>query len=138
MIKTKGKKLKKKNIPLKHVILISSAKSALITGIILIIFSVLLTFLSLPHTLIDSMALFALCCGISCASFFISKAVRKNGIIIGLICAVSVYCLLILLSLIFGTFGAYPAHITKFIIMVLCGMIFGIIGVNRPLKNDFK
>lgn len=134
----KKKNYKKKNIPFKNVLIITAVKSIFLTGTLLLLFSVLLTFLSLPHMIIDSLALFALCVGIGYMSFSLSKALRKNGLFCGVLCSTGVYALLFVFSLIFGTLGAYPAHIIKFIIIALTGMIFGIVGVNTKLKNDFK
>lgn len=138
-IKPKKKlKTKRCDIKLYTIILKSVAKGIFTTSVLLFIFSAMLKFLSLPHSFIDSLATAALACGVAVISFSISKAIRKNGMLLGLLCSLAVYGVLFILSLIFKTLGDYPAHFIKFVILVLTSMIFGIIGVNRRCKNEFK
>ena len=69
------------------------------------------------------------------AGFVASKKIRTGGIINGLICAVAIYLLIFLLSLVINGGPITLATLYHCLIAILCGAIGGVLGVNSSRKR---
>ncbi len=69
------------------------------------------------------------CIMASVAAFFCARYSKKNGFFLGMLCAAIIFLIAFLSSLAVGEFPGFWAAI-KLFSMLICGCVFGSIGVN--------
>lgn len=103
-------------------------------GVILLL-SVVMSKVDLPEQVVSVMASLSLCIGSYCAGYIASRRRRQNGLLLGILTGVVVYCIVFFLGVMFAktsiTFNAF----TKFIMVLVCAAIGGVIGVNSKAKR---
>ena len=119
--------------------LYTSASSSLIgvviiLGIVLLL-SVLMSKVDVPDQVIVVMSSISLCIGAYAAGYIASRRRRQNGLVLGILTGVIVYCLVFFLGVMFAktsiTFNAF----TKLVMTLICAAVGGVIGVNSKAKR---
>lgn len=119
--------------------LYTSATSSLIGVVIMLgvvlLLSVLMSKVDIPEQVVTVMSSISLCIGAYSAGYIASRRRRQNGLVLGMITGVIVYCLVFFLGVMFAktsiTFNAF----TKFIMVLICSAIGGVLGVNSKAKR---
>jgi len=106
--------------------------SIALTMILLIIFSVLLTYTSISENVIPSVVIVFTVVSILIGSALCLSNVKKNGIVNGMIIGlIYIGVIYLLSSIIKGNFALNTKSIIMIVCSVLSGAVGGIIGVNR-------
>ncbi|MEG0614696.1 MAG: TIGR04086 family membrane protein [Oscillospiraceae bacterium] len=104
------------------------------TIICLLAFSFIMSKIDVSGGIISAMSSVALCIGAYFSGFIAAKRHRKNGLLTGLLCGVVIFCIVFLISVIFFkspiSIGLFP----KFVMIMICSGIGGIIGVNSKIS----
>lgn len=115
--------------------------SIIFTLISLTIFSALLTYTNLSEGLIQPVVISVTGISIFVGSFFVTRKIKKNGIIKGIVVGLIYIMLIYLISSVVNNakFSLNLGSIVMISIGILCGAIGGIIGVNMwvNLKMEY-
>ena len=116
-----------------------SASSSLI-GIVLILiclllFSFFMTKFDAPEPLVSVMSSLALCIGAYVGGYISSKKRRQNGLLMGVVTGIIIYCIIFFACIIFAKSSISFGFLTKLIMTLICAAIGGIIGVNSKGKR---
>ncbi len=113
-------------------ILKGSLISAIITLIALVIFASLLTFTSISESTIPTVTIIITVISILIGSSICMQAVKKNGIINGMLVGlIHIAFIYILSSIVEGNFALNLKSIIMIVGAIVSGAVGGIIGVNR-------
>ncbi len=113
----------------------SSLIGIIIVIICLLSFSFLMTKIDTPDVIVSFMSSFSLCIGSYFGGYISSKKRRQNGLAMGLLCGVSIYLIVFIAGVIFAKVSVSAGFITKLIMVISCGAIGGVIGVNSKKKR---
>ncbi len=103
----------------------------IITVVLILVFSLLLTYSSLQESKISLLNTIAMVVSIGSASIYASIKVKEKGWLIGGIVGLSYYIVLIIFNLIFlKTISLDILSISKLILAFITGTIGGMIGIN--------
>ena len=109
--------------------------SIILTMVLLLIFSIILTYTNVKETTISPVIIvitaLSIIIGSSIANMKISKNGILNGAIIGLIYLAIIY---LTSSIINNRFELTGASIIMIVVTIICGILGGIIGVNKKIK----
>lgn len=105
------------------------------TFICISVFSLLISNMDAPEILVNCMACIALCAGSFTAGCTAAKHRRKHGFFVGLGCGIVMYCAVFLIGLILLRSFSCTGTFMKFILIIICSCIGGIVGVNVKRKN---
>ena len=110
---------------------------ALITTFIcLIIFSVILTYTSINDNCIDPVIMVVTGLSILLGSFLGNMKIRKNGMLNGGIVGVAYLLILYFISSMLNwQFGLNAQSIIMIIVGTMCGILGGVLGVNKKQNN---
>jgi len=108
---------------------------SVVTIICLIVFSFVMTKIDAPDGLISAMSSISICVGSYFVGFLISKKRRKNGLFTGIFCGILIFCITFLISIIFVKNALSMGFFSKFIMILICSSIGGIVGVNSKVKR---
>lgn len=101
----------------------------------LLLFSLLITKLDVPNSVVTLLSCISLCAGAYSAGLICSKRKRKNGLLLGLGCGIMMFFVILIFGAIFAK-AAISLHFTSKLLMTLiCGALGGIIGVNSRRKR---
>jgi len=116
-----------------------SVSSSLIGMVIIILclllFSILITKFDAPEIMVTIMSSLALCIGAYSGGYISSKRRRQNGLLMGIISGILIYCLILIVGLIFAKTAISFGILSKLILTLICGAIGGIFGVNSRKKR---
>lgn len=113
---------------------ISLLAGGALTFVCLLLFSFIMTKVDAPDGVISAMASLSLCVGSYFAGFIITKKYRKRGLFTGIVCGVAIFAVTFLVSVIFIKCALTMGTFSKFIMIVVCTSIGGIIGVNSKVR----
>ncbi len=103
----------------------------IITVVLILIFSLLLTYTNLQENKIPLLNTIALIGSIALASIYVSIKIKEKGWIMGAIIGIVYYIILIALNFLFlKTLAMDIFSISKLILASVTGMIGGMIGIN--------
>lgn len=103
--------------------------------VILLIFSVVMTKVDVPDSIMSVFTVLALCSGCFTGSYVASRRHRHNGLATGIITGIITYFLILLIGIIFSKSSLHLGLFSKLIIAVVCGGLGGIVGVNSRQKR---
>ena len=116
-------------------VLTSAAIGVAVCAGVLLLLSAVLSARSVPHSLINPMATFAISAGALAAGFCCAKIVRRAGLAYGALCG-GVFCLVVMLAgigIVDNGFGL--TALFKIAFMMICAMLGGVIGVNTRSRR---
>lgn len=119
-------------------ILTGSIISILASGILLFIFSLVLTKIDLPFPLIMPISIVILGFSTLIGSFIGAKSFGKKGFFIGLCISLVIFLTLLLLNLSIEPQGFGTIAIIKAVVVLIAGIIGGVFGVNKKNSAKFK
>lgn len=105
--------------------------SYIITGVLIILFSLLLTFTPLKEARTPLLNTIVMIVSIVAGSIYLTTKIKENGWVSGAILGLSYYLILVLFNFIFLKSLVFDIFsITKLAITSITGVIGGIIGIN--------
>ena len=119
-------------------ILIGTAIAIAVTLVLMCIICIVMQFTSaLPYPLLPYILLIADAGGVFCGAYFIGAINKSSGLMLGVLCAIIMFVLLLIAGLSTGETVSILTLI-KPIVMIVSGMIGGILGVNKKEKIRIK
>lgn len=112
----------------------SLACGVAITALCLLLFSFIMTKFDASDGIVSAMSSIALCVGSYTASFLAASRQRKNGLLTGILCGVVVFVLTFLIGVVFMKVSLSMGVFSKLVMLLVCGAIGGIIGVNSKKR----
>lgn len=131
MRKTPAERLRKERITAVVQSVLSCVGAVFLT---LLAFSAIGTVIDLSDGAFTVMSSVALCAGCFGASFTAAKKRRRNGLKTGLLCGVIIFGVTFLGGIIFVRSFSVGGFFTKILIILICSILGGIIGVNSPQR----
>lgn len=113
----------------------SSFLGILIMVLFLVAFSWLMTKFDAPAAVVSILSCIGLCVGSYSGGYIASKKRRQNGMLMGVVTGVLIFCAIFLVGIIFFKSSITFGFITKLIMTVVCAAMGGIIGVNSKHKS---
>lgn len=112
-----------------------TVKSFAVTGIILAIISILMIYIDISDNSLQiiSIIILSICCYLS--AYFSTQIKRTKGLVQGITCAILIFGVFLILSLIINGFSFSEMLIRKLIVCFVFGIIGGIIGINTKKTN---
>lgn len=107
----------------------------IVTTAILLLLSLVVSTQSIPQAMIDPMAIFALSVGAFVAGFACAKALRRGGLLCGLICGIAFSLILLICSFAISDSGFGIPAMLKILFMLLSAMLGGVLGVNTKKRR---
>ena len=104
--------------------------SVVVILILLLIYSILLAYTSIPETTMSFVGILITAIGIFIGSLIVTRNTKKNGIINGGLIGFGYLLIAHIVSAIISGINFTPATFVMIIIGILSGMLGGIIGVN--------
>ncbi len=100
----------------------------------LLFFSAISSKLDLSDEALYALSGTALSAGCFSAAYIAGKRRRHKGILIGLVCGGIVFLLILLLGIIFVRSFSSGGIVAKMLIIIVCSVAGGIVGVNSPRR----
>ena len=113
----------------------SSFVGIVVILICLLIFSLFMTKFDAPEPMVSVMSSLALCVGASVGGYIAAKRRRQNGMIIGILTGIFIYCVIFFAGVIFAKNSITFSFLTKLIMTLICAAIGGVFGVNSKGKR---
>ena len=119
-------------------ILTGSIVSILSTAVLLFIFSIVMTKVDIPFSLVSPISIILLGFSTFLGSFIGAKSFGKKGFFIGLCVSLTVFLTLLLLNLSMEPQGLGSIAAVKAVTTVITGVVGGVLGVNKRKTANFK
>jgi putative membrane protein (TIGR04086 family) len=100
-------------------------------------FSFVASYINVPEGAMNIMSSLALCGGCFAAAFSVSNKRRRRGLFTGAVCGMTAFLLILVLGLVFVRRFTYGGFISKFVLIIACSAMGGIIGVNAKANYKF-
>ncbi len=113
----------------------SSFVGIVVILICLFIFSLFMTKFDAPEPMVSVMSSLALCVGAYVGGYIAAKRKRQNGMIIGILTGIFIYCIIFFAGVIFAKNSISFSFLTKLIMTLICAAIGGVFGVNSKGKR---
>ncbi len=113
----------------------SSFVGIVVILICLLIFSLFMTKFDAPEPMVSVMSSLALCVGAYVGGYIAAKRRRQNGMIIGILTGIFIYCVIFFAGVIFAKNSITFSFLTKLIMTLICAAIGGVFGVNSKGKR---
>ena len=110
--------------------MLSAGWAILIILLIVLGFAFLLTKIDVPESVVSVVTAAALCIGAYVGGYVGARKNRRNGLLLGVMCGGVIFIILFLLSLIFVKSTEGLSGGAKLFLVMLCGSVGGIVGVN--------
>ena len=114
--------------------MLSAGWGILIILLIILLFSYIPTVIDVPEPVVSVITAAALCIGAYSAGYICARRNKKNGLLMGIICGGIIFLVLFTVSIIFAGSTEGLSGGAKLFMVLLCGAVGGIIGVNG--KNN--
>jgi putative membrane protein (TIGR04086 family) len=88
-----------------------------------------------PEPLVSVMSSFSLCLGAYVGGYTAAKRRRQNGMIIGILTGIFIYCVIFFAGVIFAKNSISFSFLTKLIMTLICAAVGGVVGVNSKGKR---
>lgn len=113
----------------------SSLVGIIIILVCLLIFSLFMTKFDAPEPLVSVMSSLSLCIGAYVGGYIAAKRRRQNGMIIGILTGIFIYCVIFFAGVIFAKNSISFSFLTKLIMTLICAAVGGVAGVNSKGKR---
>lgn len=123
-----------KNIKNIGIVIIATLIGFALTGIVLFIFSFLITKIDAPSDIKKLLSVVALGIGSCVGGYYCSKRKKRHGIFCGAICGFVMFVLIVIFGAIFADTILSFKSTTKLLLVLICGGIGGVVGVNSKSK----
>lgn len=111
-------------------LLIGVAAGTLVCLLLLFIMAAIVASQDIPTVAVTPMAVIAASIGALVGGFFSARIARKNGLLVGVLCGLLLYGLILLAGTIFFQDADSSFWLIKLAIFAACGGVGGILGVN--------
>ena len=115
------------------------AMSVLFGGIVcaavLLLLALVVSTQSVPQAMIDPMAIFALSVGAFVAGFSCAKAIRRGGLLCGIVCGAVFSLIMLICSLAVSDAGFGVPALFRIVFILLSSMLGGVLGVNTKKRR---
>lgn len=108
----------------------SAIVSCFVTGAVIMILGFIVARIDATDIILSAMSTLALCIGAFAGGYVSGKKRRKNGLLLGALCGVFVFILIVVVSHFFSKTVESFSMPTKLVLTVLCAGIGGVVGVN--------
>ena len=108
---------------------------AVLCVVLLLVCSLILATQDIPQAAVTPLALVAAAAGALCGGFVAARIANENGWLLGAICGCLLYVLIALAGLIFLQGVQGEAVLLKLAVLVACGAVGGILGVNLRRRH---
>lgn len=108
----------------------SAIVSCFVTGAVIMILGFIVARIDATDIILSAMSTLALCIGAFSGGYVSGKKRRKNGLLLGALCGVFVFILIVVVSHFFSKTVESFSMPTKLVLTVLCAGIGGVVGVN--------
>lgn len=116
-------------------VLKSFAKSTMLSGLLILLFSGCMLWVDIPDGLLTLIAVLIIVFNCYLSAYISTQHDRNNGIAQGLKCGIINFIMILLVSLILGNFSFSKTFALKLILCIFFGTIGGIVGVNTKKTN---
>lgn len=116
--------------------MLSAGWAILIVLLIVLAFAFILTRIDVPESVVSVVTAAALCIGAYVGGYIGARKNRRNGLLLGIICGAVIFIILFLMSIFFAKSAEGLSGGAKLFLVMLCGSIGGIVGVNSK-KSRF-
>lgn len=117
--------------------LVAVIRFVFVTAALIFIFAAAINYLDVPLAYAPILATISVGLGGFSAANYISKRLGRRGAVTGFLAGVVIFAIITLVAL-FGNKGAVTMNTAfHFVIIVLCSVIGGILGVNKKSKKEF-
>lgn len=113
----------------------SSFVGIIVILVCLLIFSLFMTKFDAPEPMVSVMSSLALCIGAYVGGYIAAKRRRQNGMIIGILTGIAIYCVVFFAGIIFAKNSVSFGFFTKLIMTLICAAVGGVFGVNSKGKR---
>lgn len=114
-------------------ILISVLAAVAVMLVLAVLFALAMSFVTVPAMALNAVSIVLLALTGFISGYFASKAIRKNGLQIGLICGgILSFLLFVLSTSLSNDFGWLC--LSKMLVLIVAGAIGGVLGVNGKRK----
>lgn len=108
----------------------SAIVSCFVTGAVIMVLGFIVARIDATDIILSAMSTLALCIGAFAGGYVSGKKHRKNGLLLGALCGVFVFILIVVVSHFFSKTVESFSMPTKLVLTVLCAGIGGVVGVN--------
>ena len=119
-----------KKLPLFTTAAGSAIVSCFVTGAVIMVLGFIVARIDATDIILSAMSTLALCIGAFAGGYVSGKKRRKNGLLLGALCGVFVFILIVVVSHFFSKTVESFSMPTKLVLTVLCAGIGGVVGVN--------
>lgn len=125
----------KQDYPILKAVCISTIIGIAAFAVLLPMFAAIIAALNLNVSSAGPLASLCIGAGSFVSGFWASKKIKNRGILIGAVCGAVMFTLLKLVALIINPLGFTLITLIHFAIIVICGCIGGVLGVNSTNKR---
>lgn len=100
----------------------------------ILVFAFIISKIDVNDSIVTVLSCVALCVGAYVGGYFAAKKRRKNGLLMGVICALFMFFVILMISMFFIRTIAGFSPSLKLLLTIVCGAVGGIVGVNS--KNS--
>ncbi len=115
-------------------ILFSSIGGFAVILLCILVFAFIISKIDVNDSIVTVLSCVALCVGAYVGGYFAAKKRRKNGLLMGVICALFMFFVILMISMFFIRTIAGFSPSLKLLLTIVCGAVGGIVGVNS--KNS--
>ena len=109
--------------------------SVAVTAVLLCLFAAVLNFMSgIPYGIIDYVVIAAEGIAVFIGAYIAAVILKSKGIVIGLISALLIFILNIIFAMSSGAADIGVMTVIKAVVLIICGIAGGILGVNKKEK----
>ncbi|MDO5125381.1 MAG: TIGR04086 family membrane protein [Ruminococcus sp.] len=115
-------------------ILLSSIGGFAVILLCILVFAFIISKIDVNDSIVTVLSCVALCVGAYAGGYFAAKKRRKNGLLMGVICSLFMFFVILMISMFFIRTIAGFSPSLKLLLTIVCGAVGGIVGVNS--KNS--
>jgi putative membrane protein (TIGR04086 family) len=93
-------------------------------------FSFLISKIDVSNLMLSAMSTAALCIGAYTGGYISGKRRRRNGLLMGTLCGVFIFLIIVILSRIFSKAAESFSMPVKLVLTLICAAVGGVVGVN--------
>ena len=108
----------------------SAVFSCLSIGAVILLLGLIVARIDATNIILSAMSTFALCVGAFSGGYVSGKKRRRNGLLMGVLCGVFVFIIIVVISYFFSKSAESFSIPTKLILTLVCAGIGGVTGVN--------
>lgn len=114
---------------------VSVVLGAVVSVLFLVLLSLVVSAGSVPQSMIDPMAIFAMSMGAFASGLCCARVIRKNGLVCGLLCGIIFSAVILMCGFAVKDNGLGLAVLIKIMFMLISSMLGGVLGVNSKKRK---